>query len=126
MIITRTTNSDCLQCDQGYSTCHERLCFNTSRELSGSGQSTSSCAEDETCLDLTQENIRLRQETDSVLKPLLQWKRDGDKPAWSTVAPYGKELKAYWHTWDTLELRDNILFKMLVMMLNIFSLCLRL
>ena len=111
MISTRTTDSDSLQCDQGFSICRERLCFKTSQELSGTGHSTYSCAEAETCLDPTQENIRLRQETDSVLKPLLQWKRDGDKPAWSTVAPYGKELKAYWHTWDTIELRDNILFK---------------
>ena len=81
LVSTNTTNSDSLQCDQGYSTCNRKICFNTSQILSGSSESTSSVAEAEVCLDLTQENIRLRQETDSVLKLLLQWKRDGDKPA---------------------------------------------
>ena len=37
-------------------------------------------------LRLKQENIRLRQEAYSVLKLLLQWKRDGDKTGWSLVA----------------------------------------
>ena len=110
VVSTSTTNSDSLQCDQGYSTCNRKICFNTSQILSGSSESTSSGAEAEVCLDLTQENIRLRQETDSVLKLLLQWKRDGDKPAWSMVAPYGRELKAYWHVWDIIELKDDILF----------------
>ena len=110
VVSTSTTNSDSLQCEQGYSTCNRKICFNTSQILSGSSESTSSGAEAEVCLDLTQENIRLRQETDSVLKLLLQWKRDGDKPAWSMVAPYGRELKAYWHVWDIIELKDDILF----------------
>ena len=110
VVSTNTTNSDSLQCDQGYSTCNRKICFNTSQILSGSSESTSSGAEAEVCLDLTQENIRLRQESDSVLKRLLQWKRDGDKPAWTMVAPYGRELKAYWHVWDIIELKDDILF----------------
>ena len=105
---TSTTNSESLQCDQRHSTCNEKICFNTSQILSGSSESTSSGPEAEVCLYLAQENIRLRQETDSVLKRLLQWKRDGDKPAWSMVAPYGTELKAYRHVWDTI---DDILFR---------------
>ena len=27
------------------------------------------------------------------------------------MAPYCRELKAYWHEWDTIELRDDLLFK---------------
>ena len=38
-------------------------------------------------------------------------KRDDLKPAWSTVAPLSRELKAYWHEWDTIELKDDILYK---------------
>ena len=62
-------------------------------------------------LDLTQENICFKQEEDPVLKALLQWKRDGEKPSWSTVASYGKELKAYWHEWNVTVLKENILYK---------------
>ena len=87
-----------------------RSCFTICQLNSGFGQSTSSCGETGVCLDITQENIRLRQE-DTVLNHLIQWKRDNTKPVWSTVAPLSKELKAYWHEWETIELKDNILYK---------------
>ena len=93
MMDTSTSNSDSLQSDQGckQSTC--QLCLNVSQQTDGSGQSTSSCGETEKCYFITQENILLKQEDDNVLKHLLQWKRDGDKPGWSTVAPYNENLK---------------------------------
>ena len=108
---TSISNSGSLQADQKCrdSTC--QLCLNVSQHTSGSGQSTFSCEETEESLDITQENIRLKQEDDTVLTYLLQWKRDGEKPTWSTVAPLCRELKAYWHEWDTIELKDNILYK---------------
>ena len=73
-----TSNPDNLQSDQGckHSTC--QLCSNVSQQTDESGQSTS-CCETEKCYDITQENILLKQD-DTVLKHLLQWKRDGDKP----------------------------------------------
>ena len=37
-----------------------------------------------------------------------KWKK---KPEWATVAPYCKELKVYWHKWDTIEIKDGILCK---------------
>ncbi|MEW8544975.1 MAG: reverse transcriptase domain-containing protein [Candidatus Thiodiazotropha sp.] len=113
MVNTNTSNSDSLQYDQEceHSTSDRKLCLNTSQQSSGSGQSTSSCAETQNCLDITMENIRNHQENDSTLKLMLQWKRSVKKPSWSTVAPYCKELKAYWHEWDTIELKDNMLYK---------------
>ena len=108
---TDIPNSDNLQADHkcSHSTC--KLCSNVSQLFDGSGQSTSSCEETGVCIDITQDNIRLKQREDTVLKHLIQWKRDGEKPLWSTVAPYCRELKAYWHEWDTIELRDDLLFK---------------
>ena len=108
---TNTANSDDLQNDHGceHSTC--KLCLKVSQQNGEFGQSTTSCAEMEECLDVTQENIRLQQENDAVIKHLLKWKRDNDKPAWSTVAPHCRELKAYWHEWDTIVIKDNILYK---------------
>ena len=106
---TSISNSGSLQADQKCrdSTC--QLYLNVSQHTGGSGQSTSSCEEIEERLDITQENIRLKQEDDTVLTYLLKWKRDGEKPTWSTVAPLCRALKAYWHEWDTIELTDNIL-----------------
>ena len=49
--------------------CENSICklrLNVSQLNSGSGQSTSSCGETEVCLDITQENIRLKQEEDTV------------------------------------------------------------
>ena len=87
------------------------LCSNVSQLPGGSGQSTSSCEEANECIEITQDNIRVKQGEDDVLKHLIQWKRDGEKPLWSTVAPFCRELKAYWHEWETIELRDEILCK---------------
>ncbi|MCG8078588.1 MAG: DDE-type integrase/transposase/recombinase, partial [Candidatus Thiodiazotropha taylori] len=111
MMDTNNTNTGSLQTDQGclHSTC--QLCLKVSQRTGGSGQSTSTCVETEECYDITQENIQTKQEDDDVLKYMLQWKRDDDKPHWSTVAPFCRELKAYWHEWDTIELKDNILYK---------------
>ena len=114
-----TSNSDNPQNDHDnhvfsiheFGTCYDDCKRNACQNISGSGQSTSNSSETDVCLDLTPENIRLRQESDTVLKLLLQWKVGGEKPTRSTVAPYRKELKAYWHEWDTIVIKDNILYK---------------
>ena len=108
---TNTSNSDHPQNDQEYEYSTRKLCSDVSQQPSGSGQSTSSCTETKECLDITQENIRIKQENDDVLKHLLQWKRNNEKPAWSTVAPFCRELKAYWHEWETIEVKEDILYK---------------
>lgn len=90
---TNTTNSVHPQNDQVEEQSTRKLCSEVSQQPSGSDQSTSSCAETKECLDITQENIRIKQQNDDVLKHLLQWKRDHEKPAWSTVAPFCRELK---------------------------------
>ena len=92
-----------------HSTC--RLCLIVSQRTDRSGQSTSSCEEIEEYLVTTQKNIRSKHEDDTVLRYLLQWKKLGDKPPWSSVAPHCREPKAYRHEWDTIELKDNILYK---------------
>ena len=109
---TDSPNNDNFQADHlkcSHSTC--KLCFKVSQLYDGSGQSTSSCEETGVCIDITQDNIRLKQREDTILKHLIEWKRDGENPLWSTVAPYCRDLKAYWHEWDTIELRDDVLSK---------------
>ncbi|MCG8045657.1 MAG: reverse transcriptase domain-containing protein, partial [Candidatus Thiodiazotropha endolucinida] len=94
----------------GYSTCGRELCLNVTQHLDGSQKSSASCEKSGECLDITQENMRIQQENDSTIKLLLEWKRSNEKPNWSVVAPYCKELKAYWHEWDTIELKENVLY----------------
>ncbi|MEW8546534.1 MAG: reverse transcriptase domain-containing protein [Candidatus Thiodiazotropha sp.] len=111
VLSANTSNSDCLQADHGCERKSCKLCLNMSQLYGGSGQSTTSCGETEVCLDITQENIRLKQKEDTVLNHLLLWKQDNEKPVWSTVAPLSRELKAYWHDWEMIELKDEILYK---------------
>ena len=59
--------------------------------------------------EICQENIRIEQEKDPSIQPILQWKRNGIKAGWSTVAPHGRELKVYWYQWATIEIKDEIL-----------------
>ena len=42
--------------------------------------------------EISQKNICIEQEKDPSIEPILQWKRNGIKPDWSTVALYGREL----------------------------------
>lgn len=113
MIDTNVPDLDSLHNDRncGHSTCNRELCLTIGQHLGESHQSPASCEKPEECLDITQENIRIQQGNDTTLKLLLEWKRINEKPSWSVVAPYCKELKAYWHEWDTIELRDNVLYK---------------
>ena len=60
---------------------------------------------------LSQQELRAAQQGDSDLKPLLQWKEAGDdKPPWQTAAPYSEVTKAYWMHWESLELKDGVLY----------------
>ncbi|MES9882034.1 MAG: integrase zinc binding domain-containing protein, partial [Sedimenticola sp.] len=61
---------------------------------------------------LCMENIALVQSSDPVLSYLKVWKSDGRKPDWSEVASHSKELKYYWHRWDSLSLQDGVLYRL--------------
>ena len=67
--------------------------------------------QNDTCPNISMENIRTEQEKDPTLSLLLQWKRAWVKSDWAIASPYCKELKAYWYQWDTLEIKDEILCK---------------
>ena len=113
MIDTNTLSKGIVQDDQesGYSIRKNRICLNVSQHLSESDESSTSTLKSEECLDIALESIRDQQEKDATLKLLLQWKRRKEKPRCFAVASYCKELKAFWHEWDTIELKDNVLYK---------------
>ena len=49
------------------------------------------------------------QGADSVLKQVVQWKMDGQRPPWEQVSPHSAKLKAYWAMFDAMVLREGIL-----------------
>ena len=96
------TNSCCSTCSDKTSIDQFQNCSNVRAESEN---------RDRNRVEVSKENIRTEQEKDPTLELILQWKRIGVKPDWPTVAPYGKELKVYWHKWDLIEINDEILCK---------------
>ena len=60
---------------------------------------------------LTPESIRIEQDNQTEIQLIKQWKAEGRKPDWSEIARYGPELKAYWSTWDSMLIVDNVLYR---------------
>ena len=60
----------------------------------------------------SQEELRAAQQKDLDLKPLLQWKEAGDKSPWQTAAPYSEATKAYWMQWESLKVKDRVLYRL--------------
>lgn len=60
---------------------------------------------------LIPENIRHEQDQQTEISMIKQCKIDGKRPTWTQIAQYGPELKAYWSAWDSLIMKDNILYK---------------
>ena len=60
---------------------------------------------------LKPENIKYEQDQQPEIQMIKQWKHDDRRPEWSQVAKYGPALKAYWSSWESLILMDEILCK---------------
>ncbi|MBJ5594240.1 hypothetical protein JGG70_24020, partial [Salmonella enterica subsp. enterica serovar Typhimurium] len=56
--------------------------------------------------------LRCEQLEDRDIGPILRWKETSDtRPSWETVAPFGATTKSYWAQWDSLELRDGVVYR---------------
>lgn len=60
---------------------------------------------------LNKEALRERQEQDPQLGLILEWKRQGRRPAWQETAPLDTLTKAYVALWDSLEVKDGLLHR---------------
>ena len=56
--------------------------------------------------------ISTAQEQDPDIGPLLSWLNSNDRPPWSTVAPCTETLKCYWAQWDSLHLREGVIYRL--------------
>ena len=59
----------------------------------------------------TPENIILEQDKHPEISLIKQWKLEDKKPEWSEIAKFGLELKSYWIIWDSLILKDDLLYR---------------
>jgi len=58
------------------------------------------------------ENLRLTQEADSDIAPVLRWKQTlAERPSWKETAKYSDTTKNYCAQWDSLEVVDGILYR---------------
>lgn len=49
---------------------------------------------------------------DNDLKPIIDWKKRGEsKPKWQEVAPFSSATKSYWAQWESLVLKDDLLYR---------------
>jgi len=57
------------------------------------------------------ENVRLAQEKDADISPVLMWKRTlRERPSWKEMAKYSDTTKNYCTQWDSLEVVERILY----------------
>ncbi|KAL5018859.1 hypothetical protein ScPMuIL_004581, partial [Solemya velum] len=61
--------------------------------------------------DLCSEKLIEYQKSNPTLKLIRDWKMVNKKPEWSEIASYGPELKYYSYRWQTLHLKNDILYR---------------
>ena len=48
---------------------------------------------------------------DPEIGPVVKWKNEGTRSPWPTVAPYSEDTKVYWSQWDSLCLKEDVLYR---------------
>ena len=60
----------------------------------------------------TVDQLRQWQEEDPVIQKVKIWKlKSRNRPKWTEISPENGELKSFWSQWETLEVRDGILYR---------------
>ncbi|GFX51119.1 retrovirus-related Pol polyprotein from transposon 297 [Trichonephila clavipes] len=58
------------------------------------------------------ESVRKDQLADPEIKPIIEFKVSSDeKPSWQDIAPFHPTTKRYWALWDSLHLRNGVLYR---------------
>ena len=60
---------------------------------------------------LNSKELRQAQQTDPDICPIVSWVEDGVRPPWATVAKGSEETKMYWAQWDSLHLKDGVVYR---------------
>ena len=67
------------------------------------------CSIDGKCWEVKE--LREAQFNDQSLRHIVTWLEEGEKPPWNQVSPFGPEVKAYWAQWDSLTMRNGVLYR---------------
>ncbi|UYV82442.1 K02A2.6-like, partial [Cordylochernes scorpioides] len=59
----------------------------------------------------TRQALRKAQREDRDILPMINWKESDEKPSWEDVAPYSPKTKSLWSLWNSLTLRDGVLYR---------------
>ncbi|UYV79411.1 K02A2.6-like [Cordylochernes scorpioides] len=59
----------------------------------------------------TGQALRKSQREDRDLLPMINWKESDERPSWEDVAPYSPKTKSLWSLWNSLTLRDGVLYR---------------
>ena len=63
----------------------------------------------------TNKAVQAVQMKDPDIRPVLEWMEEGEEqPPWSEVAPQSATTKAYWSQWQSLRLREGLLYRVWV------------
>ncbi|GFU80972.1 retrovirus-related Pol polyprotein from transposon 412 [Trichonephila clavipes] len=58
------------------------------------------------------ESVQKDQLADPEIKPIIEFKVSSDeKPSWQDIAPFHPTTKRYWALWDSLHLRNGVLYR---------------
>ncbi|GFT35266.1 retrovirus-related Pol polyprotein from transposon 412 [Trichonephila clavipes] len=58
------------------------------------------------------ESVRKDQLAGPEIKPIIEFKESSDeKPSWQDIAPFHPTTKRYWALWDSLHLRNGVLYR---------------
>ncbi|GFT17687.1 integrase_H2C2 domain-containing protein [Trichonephila clavipes] len=58
------------------------------------------------------DSVRKEQLADPEIKPIREFKESSDKkPSWQVITPFHPTTKRYWALWDSLHLRNGVLYR---------------
>jgi len=58
-------------------------------------------------------DLQLAQLKDNTIGPIARWlKNSQDRPPKSDVSPYSEATKLYWAQWDSLHLKDGLVYRL--------------
>ncbi|GFY21664.1 integrase_H2C2 domain-containing protein [Trichonephila clavipes] len=58
------------------------------------------------------ESVQKDQLADPEIKPIMEFKESSDeKPSWQDIAPFHPTTKRYWALWNSLHLRNGVLYR---------------
>ncbi|CAG2256003.1 unnamed protein product [Mytilus edulis] len=55
--------------------------------------------------------LKKLQEEDEAIGHIFKWKTDGKRPPWRDVESLSPATRHYWHLWESLFFKENLLFK---------------